>query len=297
MATICNVRIFDGTAFRKESAVTFENSTVTALDDRRRRETWAECSSAPGLWTSTCMGRRGWTACARGQRAWREPGEYGVTSFCPLHHRDGRGHPGLSGRYPRRHGAGQGARGAGAYLEGPYLAERVKGAHNAAKLRDPELTHYKALTAGFEDEIRRVTWLLKSRGAWACAVPQGPGGGGLYRTFGRNGGGGIPGRGPGDHLPTHTCNGWNRSTTETGRPGGDPHRRRDRAEFIADLVHIDPILIRLIYRAKGVEGCYFCTDSMEAAGMPDGNYHLGNEAITVKNGMALKKEKAWRGAR
>ena len=48
----------------------------------------------------------------------------------------------------------RGARVLGAYLEGPYLAERVKGAHNAAKLRDPELTHYKALTAGFEDEIR-----------------------------------------------------------------------------------------------------------------------------------------------
>ena len=90
---------------------------------------------------------------------------------------------------------------------------------------------------------------------------------------------------------THTCNGM--EPLHHRKPGVLGVTLTDdgiRAEFIADLVHIDPILIRLIYRAKGVEGCYFCTDSMEAAGMPDGNYHLGNEAITVKNGMALKGE-------
>ena len=74
MATICNVRIFDGTAFRKESAVTFENGTVTALDDRREGEDMGGVLLCPGFVDITCMGRRGWTACARGTTgAWRRP--------------------------------------------------------------------------------------------------------------------------------------------------------------------------------------------------------------------------------
>ncbi|MCB7050276.1 N-acetylglucosamine-6-phosphate deacetylase [Intestinimonas butyriciproducens] len=295
MATICNVRIFDGTAFRKESAVTFENGTITALDDRREGEDMGGVLLCPGFVDIHMHGQKGLDSMRPGDngRMAETQVKYGVTSFCPASITE-------TDEAIRAYLADiraameleRGARVLGAYLEGPYLAERVKGAHNAAKLRDPELTHYKALTAGFEDEIRRVT-----------LAPEKPGGMELVQY--------LKGRGvvasighsvataaeasravaQGITCSTHTCNGM--EPLHHRKPGVLGVTLTDdgiRAEFIADLVHIDPILIRLIYRAKGVEGCYFCTDSMEAAGMPDGNYHLGNEAITVKNGMALKGE-------
>lgn len=100
MATICNVRIFDGTAFRKESAVTFENGTVTALDDRREGEDMGGVLLCPGFVDIHMHGQKGLDSMAPGgQRAHGgDPGEVWSHLLLPrLHHRDGRGHPGLSG--------------------------------------------------------------------------------------------------------------------------------------------------------------------------------------------------------
>lgn len=51
-------------------------------------------------------------------------------------------------------------------------------------------------------------------------------------------------------------------------------------------MHIHPDVIRLMVRAKGPEKVVAVTDAMEAAGMPDGQYALGGQAVYVKNGQA-----------
>jgi N-acetylglucosamine-6-phosphate deacetylase len=57
-------------------------------------------------------------------------------------------------------------------------------------------------------------------------------------------------------------------------------------ELICDGVHADPAALRLAYRAKGLAGIRLATDATEAAGMPDGEYHLGRAAVTVSAGIA-----------
>ncbi len=48
-------------------------------------------------------------------------------------------------------------------------------------------------------------------------------------------------------------------------------------EVIADGKHLPKELLQLIYKVKGAERICLVTDSMRAAGMPDGHYVLGNE--------------------
>ena len=61
-------------------------------------------------------------------------------------------------------------------------------------------------------------------------------------------------------------------------------------EIIADGVHLPESLLRLIYKIKGPEKIALITDSMRAAGMPDGKSILGSLAngqeVLVEDGVA-----------
>jgi N-acetylglucosamine-6-phosphate deacetylase len=62
----------------------------------------------------------------------------------------------------------------------------------------------------------------------------------------------------------------------------------DRDEIYADLicdgVHVAPELVRLWFKSKGPERAILITDSLEATGMPDGVYKLGETTVHVKDG-------------
>ena len=57
-------------------------------------------------------------------------------------------------------------------------------------------------------------------------------------------------------------------------------------ELIADGVHLNPVTIRLVVAAKGVDEILLITDSMAATGCEDGEYILGPMKVIVKNGEA-----------
>jgi len=61
---------------------------------------------------------------------------------------------------------------------------------------------------------------------------------------------------------------------------------RDDVTFdvIADGVHIDPFVLRLLLKLKGINGVSFISDAIAAAGMGDGDYMIWGETITVENG-------------
>lgn len=58
------------------------------------------------------------------------------------------------------------------------------------------------------------------------------------------------------------------------------------AEIIADGVHIHPSMVRLAFKIFGAERMLLISDTMEAAGMPDGEYALGGQAVTVRGNLA-----------
>lgn len=62
------------------------------------------------------------------------------------------------------------------------------------------------------------------------------------------------------------------------------------AELICDGIHISPEMIRLAYRNKGAERITLISDSIEAAGMADGDYNIAGMPTVVKNGIARTKD-------
>lgn len=57
-------------------------------------------------------------------------------------------------------------------------------------------------------------------------------------------------------------------------------------EMICDGLHLHPGIVRLLLKAKGADRLVAITDSIMAAGLPDGNYHLGVNQVVVENGDA-----------
>ena len=56
--------------------------------------------------------------------------------------------------------------------------------------------------------------------------------------------------------------------------------------MICDGIHLDDDIVKLLILCKGTDRAVAITDAMEAAGMPDGEYDLGGQAVIVKNGAA-----------
>jgi N-acetylglucosamine-6-phosphate deacetylase len=55
-------------------------------------------------------------------------------------------------------------------------------------------------------------------------------------------------------------------------------------DVIADGVHLDPFMLRLLVKIKGVRGLALISDAIAAAGKGDGDYRIWGETISVKNG-------------
>jgi N-acetylglucosamine-6-phosphate deacetylase len=55
-------------------------------------------------------------------------------------------------------------------------------------------------------------------------------------------------------------------------------------DLIADGIHLDPFMLRLLTKLKGVHRLALISDAIAAAGRGDGDYKIWGETITVKNG-------------
>ena len=62
-------------------------------------------------------------------------------------------------------------------------------------------------------------------------------------------------------------------------------------ELIADGIHVDPVLMRLLAKVKSPTKLLLVTDAISAAGMPDGPYQLGEMTVEVKK----RQRPPWRG--
>jgi N-acetylglucosamine-6-phosphate deacetylase len=55
-------------------------------------------------------------------------------------------------------------------------------------------------------------------------------------------------------------------------------------DLIADGIHLDPFMLRLLLKIKGARGISLISDAIAAAGKGDGDYQIWGETISVKNG-------------
>lgn len=221
-----------------------------------------------------------------------ELARHGVTSFCPtVMARLIEGLPPILDMI--RAGQRQGLPGAyvhGARLEGPYLSPLKKGAQKESCLSKPDAGEFLALwnrypglikivdlapeLEGAEDFIRRVRSRCVISMAHTAASYEG-----ALEAF-RQGVG----------QATHLFNGMAAlGHREPGPAGAVLDSEQVRAELICDGIHIHPAMLRLAFRILGSRAVVV-SDSMRAAGMPDGEYTLGGQKVCVRQGTALLRD-------
>lgn len=62
------------------------------------------------------------------------------------------------------------------------------------------------------------------------------------------------------------------------------------AEMIADGIHIHPAAMKIVIRCKTTDRTALITDSIMAAGLPDGEYMLGRQKIYIRNGKSTLED-------
>ena len=181
---------------------------------------------------------------------------------------------------------GAGATCLGVHLEGPFFNAAMAGAQNPAFLKDPDIGFVERLHA--ISPVRKVSFAPELPGAEAFVrglvrlgiVASGGHSAADYDTFERARAAGMT------HL-THFCNAMMpihhlRPSMVTGGLLADDVY----VEMICDGVHLSDPMIRLIAKAKGPDRMMLITDSMSAAGCPDGIYSLGGLRVRVADGCA-----------
>lgn len=189
----------------------------------------------------------------------------------------------------------QGSRFLGIHLEGPYFSYNQRGAQDPANLKQPVPEHYRKLLAASTDIVR---WSVAPE--LAGALPFGK----LLRDNGI-----IPSVGHTDAICEEVIDAYHAGyTLMTHLYSGMSSVTRRNAyryagaveaaylidgmdvEIIADGIHLPKSLLQLIYKIKGPDHIALVTDSMRAAGMPEGEYKLGSlqqgQSVIVEEGVA-----------
>ena len=169
----------------------------------------------------------------------------------------------------------------GVHLEGPYFSPDRAGAQPLEHLRLPERREY---SHWLESKIvKRITLAPELPGSLEL-IKEGVSRGirfaaghtrAAYEQM-------LAAVDLGLNQAAHTFNGMDSlHHHEPGVVGAVLDDERIYAEAIADGIHLHPVIIRLIIRAKGCDKVMLVTDAMRAAGLPDGIYDLGGQDIHV----------------
>jgi N-acetylglucosamine-6-phosphate deacetylase len=176
----------------------------------------------------------------------------------------------------------------GIHLEGPWLSTARCGAHQPSLMRDPDPAEVDRVLDAGAGAIRMVTLAPERDGALAAIKQIVEAGavaavGHTEATYEQTRAAIAAGATVGTHL-------FNAMRPIDRREPGPIlallEDDRITVELITDGVHVDPAIYRHVTRSAGPDRVSLITDAMAAAGMADGEYWLGQLAVTVADGVA-----------
>jgi N-acetylglucosamine-6-phosphate deacetylase len=180
------------------------------------------------------------------------------------------------------------AQAVGIHLEGPFLSHTKRGVQPAEHLLAPDIATFDRLFEAAEGRIRLMTLAPELLGAvelTAHATARG-----VRVSLGHSNATAAETQAAiaaGAVSATHTFNAMRPlDHREPGILGTVLTNDALFAELICDGIHVDPEMVKLWWRSKGAERAILVTDAISAAGMPDGEYRLGEFAVQVANGRA-----------
>ena len=174
----------------------------------------------------------------------------------------------------------------GAHVEGPFINLKYKGAQNPDFFRGPQIEEYREwLKTGVFNLITIAPELDGMDDLIRFCVDNG-----VRLAIGHseaNFNQVIHAADLGVNQATHLFNGMRGlHHREPGTAGGILYDDRIYAQIITDGIHLHPAIVKITVQAKGIEKTILITDAMRAAGLPDGAYELGGQAVSVINGAA-----------
>lgn len=181
---------------------------------------------------------------------------------------------------------------AGIHLEGPYVSLKRKGAQDTKYLREIKeedlerlqeaLGSLKTLITIAPEAGRNKEYIQKMVGlGWVVSL------GHSDATYDEA----IEAVEAGANHATHLFNAWRElHHREPGGIGAVLDKEQVFVELITDGIHVHPSFIRLAVFRKGPEKICLITDSLKAAGLPDGTYNWGEMEIVLKGAEVRLKD-------
>ena len=181
-----------------------------------------------------------------------------------------------------------GAKVAGVNLEGPFVSYEKRGAQNPDNIHAPDAAMFHRLNEESGGIVRLIT-----------VAPEEPGGIEAIReisrfctvSLGHTTADYDMAMAAYDAGARHATHLFNAMPALGHRAPGVIAAASDAGatvELISDGLHVHPAVVRLTHRLFG-DKLVLISDSLRCAGMPDGDYTLGGQPITMKNGKATLK--------
>lgn len=179
----------------------------------------------------------------------------------------------------------------GIHLEGPYLAKEYKGAMPEHLLRTADIDLLREYQEAAQGAIRYITVSPEVEGIVDC-IPE-------IRKLGIQVA--IGHSGADYETSRRAIEQGAAAATHTGNAMKLLHQHSPAifgavleddgvyAEMICDGLHLHPGTVRFLMKIKGLDRVVAITDSIMAAGLPDGDYKLGVNDVVVKDGDARLK--------
>ena len=179
------------------------------------------------------------------------------------------------------HQNGRGADLVGINMEGPFISLKKKGAQNGKYIHKPDSEMFKRLQKRSGKMFKLCSLAPEEDGAMefiqdvkqdtivsvahTCTD---------YDTA-------VQAFKTGASHVTHLYNAMPGLTHREPGPIAAAWENGATVELIADGIHIHPAMVRLTFSLFGDDKVVLISDSMRATGLPDGDYELGGQAVTV----------------
>ena len=178
----------------------------------------------------------------------------------------------------------------GVHLEGPFLSHARRGVHLPENLLKPSVETFDKLWQAARGHVRVMTIAPELDGARELINEANKRG--VCVSIGHSDADLAAARAgivAGARHATHTFNAMR--PLDHRAPGilGEVLSNSNlSADIIADGIHVHPAVVRVFLEAKGPERAVLITDSISAAGMPEGNYQLGGMDVEVRDGKVTR---------
>lgn len=174
----------------------------------------------------------------------------------------------------------------GIHMEGPYFNLKNKGAQNEACIRLPDIDEFKMLYTESNGNIKLISLAPELSGAMdfikEASKLSSVSIGHTDADYDEAKAAIICGA----SVMTHTFNAMRPLHHRNPNAIGAALESDIFCEFICDGFHVSPVLISLMYKLLSDERMLLISDSIRAAGMPDGQYELAGLPVFVRDGKA-----------